>query len=112
MRKNYEFCVALNKLDMCSNFFAQSPWMDFGHGEGELEIDNQGRLRISSFLAGNRAIGQQTPRIGGLRLKLKFIKSTSVGCASSSGSTSQLFLSLGDKLFFTGMISPRGISLR
>ena len=100
MRKNYDFCVALNKLDKCSDIFAQDPWMGFVHGEGELEIENQGRLRIYSFLAGNRAIGQQTPRIGGLRLKLRFIKSTSAGCASSSGSTSQLF--------FNRQVSPLG----
>jgi len=65
--------------------------MGFEHGEGELEIENQGRSRISSFTQETEAIGQQTPRIGANRPKLRV---SSAGCARFSDSTPH-FLSLG-----------------
>ncbi len=46
--------------------FVKAPWMGFLLGEGELEIDNQGRSLFSSkvFTQEANARSQQTPRIG------------------------------------------------
>lgn len=75
--------------------------MGFGRGEGELEIENQGRFvrSISNvFSQETEAIGQQTPRIGEKRPKLRFTPDTQVlarvssaGCTLNSDSTPQFF---------------------
>jgi hypothetical protein len=69
--------------------------MDFGRGEGELGIENQGRFgtKISnSFSQETEAIGQQTPRIGDERPKLRFTQRvSSAGCARTSDSTPHFF---------------------
>ncbi|PIS11703.1 MAG: hypothetical protein COT73_02565 [Bdellovibrio sp. CG10_big_fil_rev_8_21_14_0_10_47_8] len=91
MKKNYEICTALNKI----NISAQSLWMDFERGEGELEVRNQGRSRISSFSQETGAIGQQTPRIGDNRPKLRFThRVSSAGCAGFSDSTPHFLFSV------------------
>lgn len=80
--------------------------MGFGRGEGELEIENQGRFERSIsnvFSQETEAIGQQTPRIGEHRPKLRFTPDTQVlarvssaGCTLNSDSTPQFFSS-GDE---------------
>lgn len=75
--------------------------MGFGRGEGELEIENQGRFERSIsnvFSQETEAIGQQTPRIGEHRPKLRFTPDTQVlarvssaGCTLNSDSTPQFF---------------------
>ena len=83
MKKNFGFDTEFNKLLV----IARSLWMGSGRGEGELEIDNQGRSRILSFLQETVAIGQQTPRIGGTRPKLRFTDTQVSERVSSAGRT-------------------------
>ncbi len=68
MKKNYVFDTSLHKI----NITAETLWMESQLGEGELEVVNHGRSRIStkSFSQETGAIGQQVPRIGTLRPKL------------------------------------------
>lgn len=91
MKKNYGFDTEFNKLIL----IARSLWMDFGRGEGELGIINQGRFgtKISnSFSQETEAIGQQTPRIGDEGPKLRFTQRvSSAGCARTSDSTPHFF---------------------
>ena len=47
---------------------------DLGVVEGEEEIENHGWSRVKSFSQETEARGQQTPRIGAHRLKLKSLK--------------------------------------
>lgn len=101
MRINFHFETEFNKLII----IARSLWMGYGRGAGELEIDNQGRSRILSFLQETVAIGQQTPRIGGTRPKLRFTDTfvservPSAGCTLSSDSTPHFFSPSGEGLF-------------
>ncbi len=90
MKKNYRFDTELNKIKL----IARGLWMGYERGEGELEIENQGRSRISSFTQETVAIGQHKPRIGDTRPKLRFTSDTQVlarvssaGCTQSSDST-------------------------
>jgi hypothetical protein len=84
MKKNFGFDAFQNKIKLS----AQALWMVFGRGEGELEIENQGRLRISSFAQETVAIGQQAPRIGEQRPKLRStLRVFSAGRTGSSSST-------------------------
>lgn len=70
---------------------AHTLWMEYALGEGELEIDNQGRFfSLTSFTQGTEAIGQHTPRIGADRPKLR---EYSAGCACDSDSTPHFFFS-------------------
>lgn len=85
MKKNFCFDTEFNKI----NVSVESPWMEAQPGEGELEIENQGRLRFSeSFSQETGAIGQQAPWNGEQRPKLKEL---SAGCARYSDSTPHLF---------------------
>jgi hypothetical protein len=69
---------------------AGSLWMDFQQGEGELEIKNQGRFVKSRFSQETEAKGQQTPRNGEGRSKLRFTQRvSSAGCTLDSDSTPQ-----------------------
>lgn len=64
--------------------------MGFERGEGELEIENQGRFDQSRFSQETEAIGQQTPRIGESRSKLRFTQRvSSAGSTLNSDSTPQ-----------------------
>lgn len=49
-------------------------WMNLLAGEGEEEIENHGWSRVKSFSQETEARGQQTPRIGAQRPKLKSLK--------------------------------------
>ena len=82
MRNNYVFPLKFAKI----NITALTLWMEYELGEGELEIENQGRFFYlsRSFTQGTEAIGQHTPRIGAERPKLR---EYSAGCACDSDST-------------------------
>jgi hypothetical protein len=85
MKKNFGFDAFENKLKLS----AQAPWTVFERGEGELEVESQGRLRISSFAQETVAIGQQAPRIGDDRPKLRSTQRVfSAGRTGFSSSTS------------------------
>jgi hypothetical protein len=85
MRNAYCFDTIFNKINISAVF----PRMEIQHGEGELEIENQGRLVISNFFTQETvAIGQQAPRNGELRPKLR---ESSAGCTKTSDSTPQFF---------------------
>lgn len=85
MKKNFCFDTEFNKI----NVSVESLWMEAQLGEGELEIEDQGRLRFSeSFSQETGAIGQLTPWTGDERPKLKEL---SAGCARYSDSTPHLF---------------------
>jgi hypothetical protein len=86
VKNNYGFDAFLNKIDLS----AGALWTEFQHGEGELEIGNQGRSQNStkSFSQETGAIGQKTPRIGEIRPKRR---EYSAGCANNSDSTPHLF---------------------
>jgi hypothetical protein len=74
--------------------FVKAPWMGFLLGEGELEIDNQGRSLFSSkvFTQEANARSQQTPRIG----EWQAPKESSVQDArANSSSTPHFFFSTG-----------------
>ena len=89
MKNDYEFGIKFYKIKLS----AVSLWMELQQGEGELEIDNQGRLGSKNskcFSQETIAIGQQTPRIGELRPKQRVL---SAGCAMNSDSTPQFFFS-------------------
>lgn len=89
MKKNFGFDTKFNKIKVS----ARSLWMGFERGEGELEIENQGRFDQSRFSQETEAIGQQTPRIGESRSKLRFTQRvSSAGSTLNSDSTPQ-FLS-------------------
>jgi hypothetical protein len=86
MKKNFGFDAKFNKIKVS----ARSLWMGFERGEGELEIENQGRFDQSRFTQETEAIGQQTPRIGESRSKLRFTQRvSSAGCTLNSDSTPQ-----------------------
>ncbi len=94
MKKNFGFDTEFNKLKV----IACSLWMGFKRGEGELEIEDQGRLQKSRFSQETVAIGQQTPRIGEDRPKLRLAPNTQVfkrvpsaGRTLNSDSTPQFF---------------------
>lgn len=77
------------------NISAQSLWMDFERGEGELGITNQGWSKISSFSQETEAIGQQEPWNGDRRPKLGYTpRVSSAGCTGFSDSTPQFFFKL------------------
>jgi hypothetical protein len=85
MRNDYEISIKFYKM----NITAVALWMEFQQGEGELEIENQGRFRSihsKSFTQETDAIGQLTPRIGEKRPKQRVL---SAGCAMNSDSTPQ-----------------------
>jgi hypothetical protein len=89
MKKNFGFDTKFNKIKLS----ARSLWMGFERGEGELEIENQGRFDQSRFTQETEAIGQQTPRIGESRSTLRFTQRvSSAGSTLNSDSTPQ-FLS-------------------
>ncbi|MEZ0391267.1 MAG: hypothetical protein ACAH59_03565 [Pseudobdellovibrionaceae bacterium] len=84
MKKNFGFDTEFNKL----RSIARSLWMGCERGEGELEIDDQGRFDQSRFSQETEGIGQQTPRIGEDRPKLRFTPDTQVSArVSSAGRT-------------------------
>lgn len=84
MKKNFGFDTKFNKIKLS----ARNLWMGFERGEGELEIENQGRFDQSRFSQETEAIGQQTPRIGEDRPKLRFTQRvSSAGCTLNSDST-------------------------
>jgi hypothetical protein len=90
MKKNFCFDAKFNKIEVS----ARNLWMGFEHGEGELEIEDQGRFEQSRFSQETEAIGQQTPRIGESRSKLRFFQRvSSAGCTLNSDSTPQFFSS-------------------
>jgi hypothetical protein len=90
MKKNFGFDTKFNKIKLS----ARSLWMGFERGEGELEIENQGRFDQSRFSQETEAIGQQTPRIGEDRPKLRFTQRvSSAGCTLNSDSTPHFLLS-------------------
>ena len=92
MRINFGFDAKFNRIEL----IASSPWMDLVHGGGKLENVNQGRFgKRSRFLQETEAIGQQTPRIGGNRPKLRFThRVSSAGRTGTSNCSSQLFFCL------------------
>ncbi len=86
MKKNFGFDTKFNKIKVS----ARSLWMGFERGEGELEIENQGRFDQSHFTQETEAIGQQTPRIGESRSTLRFTQRvSSAGSTLNSSSTPQ-----------------------
>jgi hypothetical protein len=90
MKKNFGFDTKFNKIKLS----ARNLWMGFERGEGELEIENQGRFDQSRFSQETEAIGQQTPRIGEDRPKLRFTQRvSSAGCTLNSDSTPHFSLS-------------------
>jgi len=100
MKKNYGFDAKFNKIKLS----ARDLWMGCEHGEGELEIENQGRFTKSHFTQETEAIGQQTPRIGESRSTLRFTQRvSSAGCTLNSDSTPHFLFPEGETLF-----SPEG----
>jgi hypothetical protein len=98
MRINFGFDAKLNRIEL----IATSPRMDLRRGEGKLEIGNQGRFgKRSRFLQETEAIGQQTPRIGANRPKLRFTHRV-----SSAGRTG--FSNFSPHLFF--LKAPQQVS--
>jgi len=94
MRNNFGFRRESIKLRL----IACGLWMGFKRGEGELEIEDQGRLQKSRFSQETEAIGQQTPRNGEQRPKLRLQLDTQVsnrvpsaGRTLNSDSTPQFF---------------------
>jgi hypothetical protein len=87
MKNDYGFDTKGNKIKLS----AVALWMEFQHGEGELEIENQGRFRSVnsiSFAQETEAIGQHPPRNGDERPMQRVL---SAGCAENSDSTPQFF---------------------
>lgn len=96
MKKNFGF----SQTDITIKEVACSLWMDCKLGEGELGIRNQGRFDQSRFSQETVAIGQQTPRNGDRRSKLRFTQEvSSAGRTLDSGSTPPFFSS--EKLFYS-----------
>jgi hypothetical protein len=90
MKIRFGFDTEFNKIKV----IAWNLWMGFRRGEGELEIEDQGRLQESRFSQETVAIGQQAPRIGEDRPKLRLNQRVpSAGRTLSSDSTSQFFSS-------------------
>lgn len=90
MKKN--FGISQSEIRIIET--AGSLWMGCQHGEGELEIENQGRFEQSRFSQETVAIGQHTPRIGESRSKLRFThRVSSAGRTLDSDSTPQFFSS-------------------
>lgn len=83
MKKNYGFDTEFNKIKL----IARSLWMGCERGEGELEIDGQGRFDQSRFSQETEAIGQQSPRIGEDRPKLRLTDTKVSARVSSAGRT-------------------------
>jgi hypothetical protein len=89
MKNDYCFGTKFTKISL----EADALWMGFQHGEGELEIENQGRFgshSSKSFSQETVAIGQRVPRIGIERPKQRVL---SAGCAENSDSTPRFFFS-------------------
>ncbi len=89
MKKNFGFDTKFNKIKLS----ARSLWMGFERGEGELEIENQGRFDQSRFSQETEAIGQQTPRIGADRPKLRFTQRVSSAGSTLNSDSTPHFLS-------------------
>ena len=97
MKKNFGFDTEFNKIKV----IARSLWMGCERGEGELEIDDQGRFDQSRFSQETEAIGQQAPRIGEHRPKLRLTteeksseRVSSAGRTLNSSSTPQFSFSV------------------
>lgn len=71
-------------------------WMGPQHGEGELEIRNQGRFEQSRFSQETVAIDQHTPRIGESRSKLRFTQEVSSAGRTLASDSTPPFFSHGD----------------
>jgi len=94
MKNDYGFDTKRNKIMLTAEILR----MEFQHGEGELEIENQGRFRSVnsiSFAQETDAIGQHPPRIGDERPMQRVL---SAGCAENSDSTPQFFLPVHRRL--------------
>ncbi len=95
MKKTFSFDTELHKIKS----IARSLWMGCERGEGELEIDGQGRFDQSRFSQETEAIGQHTPRIGEDRPKLRLTDTPvservpSAGRTLNSDSTPQFLFS-------------------
>ena len=63
-----------NETSLDKIILPMNSWMSLLAGEGEEEIENHGWSRVKSFSQETEARGQQTPRIGAHRLKLKSLK--------------------------------------
>ena len=89
MKIDYGFDTFANRIKVS----ALTLWMEYEPGEGELEIEDQGRYRISNvFSQETEAIGQHTPRIGVDRPKL--MREFSAGRTNDSDSTPHLSFSI------------------
>ena len=101
MKNDYGFDIKDYKIKLS----AVALWMESQHGEGELEIEDQGRFRSNnsiSFAQETEAISQQTPRIGEKRLMQRVL---SAGCTENSDSTPQFFFSQALSAFrFIGVV--------
>ena len=88
MKNDYGLDTFKNKISIS----AVSLWMEIQRGEGELEIEDQGRFGIfgSRFSQETGAIDQQAPRIGEHGPMRRVL---SAGCAFGSDSTPQFFFS-------------------
>ena len=63
-----------NETSLAKILLSADSWMNLLAGEGEEEIENHGWSRVKSFSQETEARGQQTPRIGAHRPKLKSLK--------------------------------------
>lgn len=63
-----------NETSLAKILLSSKSWMTLMAGEGEEEIENHGWSRVKSFSQETEARGQQTPRIGAHRPKLKSLK--------------------------------------
>lgn len=63
-----------NETSLVKIILSTNSWMSLLAGEGEEEIENHGWSRVKSFSQETEARGQQTPRIGAHRPKLKSLK--------------------------------------
>lgn len=98
MKNDYVFGTKFNKIKLSAEVLR----MEFQRGEGELEIENQGRFGSKSSICFSQetvAIGQHTPRIGAKRPCSRVL---SAGCACDSDST---------PLFSFSALAERGFSL-
>lgn len=67
--------TSLDKMkESIFTIYSTNSWMSLLAGEGEEEIENHGWSRVKSFSQETEARGQQTPRIGAHRPKLKSLK--------------------------------------
>lgn len=99
MKSVFGFDRFVNKLSI-----APATWMLLVHGEGGLEIKNHGRFKdFPRFSQETEATGQQSPRIGENRPKLKEL---SAERTLNSDPTPQFLFSLRESIFFS---LPQGI---